>query len=267
MSKNQLGMPVLIELKDINEQILLCKKLGLSFIELHMNLPEYTLENLDPKLIRKLIKREKINFTLHLPSELDLGSVNKTIRLGYLKLCKQSILWAKKAGVRLINLHLNKGPCLTLPGKRIFLHDKYQTRFVTTIYNSFKALTDMANKNGVKIYLENANNFHLPFIKKALEKISKLKGLYFTWDIGHDALSGFREKPILMKYKNKVKHIHLHDYDGVLDHKALYTGKAEINKILAFAKKQKATVLIEVKTIKALKQSVELLKKKQKYNS
>ena len=35
------GMPVLIENKNVQDNIALCRKLGLDFLELNMNLPEY----------------------------------------------------------------------------------------------------------------------------------------------------------------------------------------------------------------------------------
>lgn len=40
----QFGMPTLIEHKDLNETARLANELGLDFIELNMNLPEYQIE-------------------------------------------------------------------------------------------------------------------------------------------------------------------------------------------------------------------------------
>ena len=41
------GMPTLIENKNLEVNIALCKELGLQFIELNMNLPEYQIEKLE----------------------------------------------------------------------------------------------------------------------------------------------------------------------------------------------------------------------------
>lgn len=41
MKKNVWGMPTLIELNGIEENLSLCTSLGLDFIELNMNMPEY----------------------------------------------------------------------------------------------------------------------------------------------------------------------------------------------------------------------------------
>ena len=43
----QFGMPTLIENRTLAENISLCKELGLNFIELNMNFPEYQIDKLE----------------------------------------------------------------------------------------------------------------------------------------------------------------------------------------------------------------------------
>ena len=43
----EFGMPTLIENRTLAENITLCKELGLSFIELNMNFPEYQIDKLE----------------------------------------------------------------------------------------------------------------------------------------------------------------------------------------------------------------------------
>lgn len=43
----QYGMPTLIENRTLSENISLCKELGLNFIELNMNFPEYQIDKLE----------------------------------------------------------------------------------------------------------------------------------------------------------------------------------------------------------------------------
>ncbi len=52
----KIGMPTLIEVPDIIRTVELCKELGLSFIELNMNMPEFCPEKLDYALVKKLSK-------------------------------------------------------------------------------------------------------------------------------------------------------------------------------------------------------------------
>jgi sugar phosphate isomerase/epimerase len=77
-----------------------------------------------------------------------------------------------------------------------------------------------------------------------------------TWDVGHDAKADYREQPILMHYQDRIKHMHLHDCMGNSDHKTLYTGDVPINERIRFAYQKDLSVVIEVKTSEALKESV-----------
>ena len=43
----QFGMPTLIENRTIEDNIRLCKELGLHFIELNMNFPEYQVDTIE----------------------------------------------------------------------------------------------------------------------------------------------------------------------------------------------------------------------------
>lgn len=54
--------------------------LGLSFIELNMNMPDFCPEKIASELVKKLSIKEDIEFTLHLPEEIDLASFHPVIR-------------------------------------------------------------------------------------------------------------------------------------------------------------------------------------------
>ena len=45
--KMQFGMPTLVENRSFEDNVTLCKELGLNFIELNMNLPEYQIDKLE----------------------------------------------------------------------------------------------------------------------------------------------------------------------------------------------------------------------------
>lgn len=53
----KIGMPTLIEVPDFIQTVELCKELGLSFIELNMNMPEFCPERLTSELVKKSIKK------------------------------------------------------------------------------------------------------------------------------------------------------------------------------------------------------------------
>ena len=256
------GMPTLIELGGLEKQVALCKKLNLSFIELGMDLPDYALDRLDPVLLKRITKETGIGFTLHLPEQMDLGVFDKTIRQNNIDYCVKAIRLAKKAGISLVNLHLRKGTHFTLPQGKVNLYAKYEKQYLPKIEEAYRVLSETGKKNKVNIHIENGAVFQFPFIARTVDRLMKSDNIYLTWDTGHDALTDFQERKVLMRYKPRIKHIHLHDFDGKSDHQALYTGTLDIDKVLRFAEKQKASVVIETKTVKALQDSVNNLKEK-----
>lgn len=255
----KIGMPSLIELPDINKTINLCEELGLSFIELNMNMPDFCPENLSPSLVRKISEDKNIEFTLHLPEEIDLASFHPSIRQGNLERCCEAITWAFEAGISLVNLHINSGIYFTLPSQKVWIYEKYKEQFLQNLVTSFNKLLKTVENLKVKICIENSNNFHYPFITGAIEKLANMDGLFFTWDTGHDGTSGFREKDILLKYENKISHMHLHDYNGKSDHQVLFSGEINIKEMLLFAENHNLRVVVEVKTVDSLRKSIELL--------
>ena len=48
----EFGMPTLIENSTLEDNIALCKELGLSFVELNMNFPEYQIDKMENVLLR-----------------------------------------------------------------------------------------------------------------------------------------------------------------------------------------------------------------------
>jgi len=255
----KIGMPTLIEVPDIIQTVELCKELGLSFIELNMNMPEFCPEKLTSELVKKLSKSENIEFTLHLPEEIDLASFHPSIRKGNIERCCEAITWAYEAGINLVNMHINSGIYFTLPDRRVWIYEKYKGIILENIMTSFGKLLKVANNVGVTLCIENSGNFHLPFIIGVIDKLSLFEEVFFTWDIGHDAKTGFKEKEILLRYKNRIRHMHLHDYKDGVDHQPLFSGEIDIKRMLLFAKKHNIKVVIEVKTVDSLKESIKLL--------
>ena len=47
----QFGMPTLVENAGLDENLTLCKRLGLRFVELNMNFPEYQVDRLEQRCL------------------------------------------------------------------------------------------------------------------------------------------------------------------------------------------------------------------------
>ena len=66
------GMPTLIELENLEENCALCHELGLDFVEINMNFPEFQSEFFAVEKYASLKEKYGIYFTIHLPENLDV---------------------------------------------------------------------------------------------------------------------------------------------------------------------------------------------------
>lgn len=125
------GMPTLIENRTLEDNILLCKELGLSFIELNMNFPEYQIDRIrDMERFCKKADEAGIYYTIHLDENMNVADFNPLVREAYLETVRRSIETAKKfVGLKnkygdkrqpvIINMHMHHGIYITLPEKKL----------------------------------------------------------------------------------------------------------------------------------------------------
>lgn len=252
----KLGMPALVEFNSLNELIELCLELNLNFIELNMNMPYNFIENLNAVELKNISKETNIQFTMHMPDDADLGSFYESVRKGYVELFLDTIDWAKEAGVKLLNIHIIEGAKMTLPNKKVYIYDQYSENFKNNFIKSISTLSRKARENDLILAIENSSNFGKPFIQKTLDEALTYDNIKLAWDTGHDAVSNFTDKEYLMKKKDFIAHMHLHDARGRSDHQVLFEGDLKIKELLNFAEEKNITVLIEVKTAEALKKSI-----------
>lgn len=246
-------MPILVEFHSLEENIELCKNLNLDFIELNLDIPYCFLENIDSKLLNEN------NFTIHLSEKVDVGELNDSLRKFYLREIEKIISIGTKHNIFKYNLHLDPGIHFSLPDRKVFIYQEYITDYLKAYENSCDVLSDIANKYNATILFENVKmeNYTL----KAIEIISNYDNLFFTLDLGHNIRYGNIAKEKFLKYDNKIKHIHLHDFNGSKDHQELFTGILNIKEELNFCKSKNLDVLIEVKRKEELVNSVNKLRK------
>ena len=261
MTAFRFGMPTLIELEDLDANVALCRELGLSFVELNMNLPQCCPENLPARRVRRVRDETGIEFTLHLPEELDLAAFNRHLRAGHLACFREAVAWAGDAGIPLVNLHLNMGVYFTLPDERVRLYEKHRDVFLSNLEASFREALEIARRSNVIVCIENAGGFAAGFVREAIDRLLALDKdrIQLTWDLGHDAGAGFEATPVFEEHTERIAHMHLHDFDGKTSHQVLFTGVVDVPAALALAKRLDVGVVIEVKTPEALTQSVRRL--------
>lgn len=255
------GMPTLIELPNIDANVRLCKDLGLSFIELNMDLPMCQPNTLPAEKLAEY-SQHGIHFTIHLPEKLDLATFQEDIRTGHIACLIRTIEWARRAGIDKLTMHIGPGVYFTLPQGKMWLYEKHRKSFLANLQASIDKVLSCAARADVTLLIENTGSFRRGFVQEAIEMLlARHPGnLGLTWDVGHDAESGYADSPFFRRQLDRVAHMHLHDFDGRSAHQALFAGSVDIPAVIDLARLRQATVVIETKTVSSLRASIEALR-------
>ena len=256
----ELGMPTLIELASLEENARLCKSLGLKFIELNMNLPQYQVEILKNfRVFQDISKEYEVYYTIHLDENLNISDFNYTVTKAYLDTVKQSLLVSKELRIPLLNMHLSRGVYFTLPDQKVFLFDKYRDIYLKNI-QSFKVMCEtVIGKEGINISIENTEGF-TEFQKEAIEILLDSSIFTLTWDIGHSYSASNVDEPYIMQNETKLKHFHIHDAMGKQNHMTLGKGNINLLEKLNIARRNHCRCVVETKTVASLQESLDWLK-------
>ena len=259
MQRINYGMPTLLETNTLEECAMLCSELRLNFIELNMNLPQYQLDKVDVDYFKGIADKYGIYYTIHFDENLNISDFNSYIAEAYIKTVADTIELAKKLDIKVLNMHMAKGVYFTLPDRKALLFSEYKEQYLKSIVG-FRNLCETAIGDAdIKICIENCDGYE-DFQKEAIEFLLERKVFALTFDVGHNHGIGGTDEQFIMKHKNHISHIHLHDALGRKNHLALGTGEMDIEKYINLAKEQNCRVVLETKTIDGLKQSVKWLK-------
>lgn len=251
------GMPTLLEAPGPMEAAALCRRLGLDFVELNMNLPQY--QRWDLSELQEAGERCGVGFTIHLDENLDLCDFNPRIADAYLDTLLEAIGAARKLHMPLLNMHLTQGVYFTLPGKRVYLYELYREHFLGRVKDAISRCEEAA-EGQVSICIENTDVFVLPFLQEALELFLQSPLFGLTFDIGHNHSARNVDRPFILEHKNRLQHFHIHDAVGGKNHLPLGTGEIDLPWHLALAAEHDCRAVIEVKKVQALEQSVAWLR-------
>lgn len=273
----QFGMPTLIENHTLKDNIRLCRELGLQFLELNMNFPEYQIDKLEHEdEFYRMADEARLYYTIHLDENLNIADFNMLVSNAYLETVKRTVEVAKKliplrdkhgAGNQpfVVNMHMHHGIYITLPDRKVQMYDRnfdvYMNSFV-----KFRALCEeWIGDSDIVLSIENTDGFR-EYEKKVIEYLLESPKFGLTWDIGHSKAIGETDVPFIMEHSDKLRHFHIHDgiakrdkQDG-RNHLALGDGEINIRERLSMADDRNARCVLETKTITALKKSVEYLK-------
>ena len=271
--KMQFGMPTLIENRTLQDNIDLCKSLGLQFIELNMNFPEYQADMLEQtELFTGPAEKAGIYYTVHLDENLNIADFNQLVTDAYLETVRRSIevlkkllplrdAYGDKSQPLTLNMHMHHGIYITLPDRKVQMYERDFDTYIASFAKFRSLCEEWIGESGIKIAVENTDGFR-EYEKKAIEYLLESPVFGLTWDIGHSKATGEKDVPFIMDHKDRLIHFHIHDgsEQPPKNHLALGDGEIDLASRLVLAKNRGARCVLETKTVEALKKSVEWLK-------
>lgn len=252
------GMPFLMETATVDAAAKLCRELGLSFVELNLNFPACDLESLNLPRLRRM-KAEGVGFTIHIDEDCDPFSFNADVRRAWLSTIRKAATAAQMLEAPVLNMHLPRGVYITLPDRKAVLYEHYCREYVDAVRRLRDLCDEELRGSGTSICIENTGGF-LAHEQTAIEELLTSPVFGLTLDAGHSHAIGDADEPFYRAHSDRLKHMHLHDCRGAHPHMALGDGDIDLRGRLGWAAQNDATVVIEVKTIAALRESVLRLK-------
>lgn len=258
----QFGMPSLIETKTVEQSAAICKELGLGFVELNMNFPQFQPWSMDADEIQRIAEEYGIFYTVHLDDDLSIADFNPYVCDGYRKTVQQALDLAKKVNIPVLNMHLSKGAVYTLPQRKVYFFGEYREVYLEKIRAFREECEASIGDSGIRICVENTDGF-LDFHREAVDILLESPVFGLTIDIGHNYCTGGMDEGLILERQQHLHHMHMHDArDGRKDHQALGTGELDIHRFLDLADTHDCTVVLETKTEQGLRQSVQWLRGK-----
>lgn len=250
----KLGLPQLFEYDKVEDNLILAKELGLDFIELNLNF-SYCRKEMEEGKLADLLKKYNMEATLHFYDEADFASYDEVVE-AYMRLLEKYARLGK-GYIKLINVHNNSGPVVTISGVKNYIYDKEYDDYINRYINNLKKAEKICNDNGIKMVIENTN---IPkYMKKTYQDLQKAN-FRFNFDIGHDNNDKDMLYNILKEVDLKFEEFHIHDGNTKTCHLALSEGNIDIKYFKDLAEKHNAYVVLEVKQKSDLIKSVPIFR-------
>ncbi len=255
------GMPTMIETDTLVCCAQTCRELGLDFVELNINFPQYVLHKLNADELNALAAEYGIGYTVHLDDEMSVADFNPYVAEGYCRTVVEAVELAKKIRAKKLNMHMSRGAKYTLPDRVVYFFEAYEEDYLAQMRRFRDACEAAIGDSGIRICVENTAGF-LPFQRRAVELLLESPVFGLTFDIGHNYCAGNADEDWILAHADRLHHFHIHDArNGKQDHQELGTGELDIRRYLAVAKENGCSVVLETKTVESLRNSVRWMRK------
>lgn len=255
----EFGMPYLLEMNSLEQCVSLCAELGLSFVELNANFPPCQLQRLNAEYLQELAEENGIYFTFHVEEECDPFAFNPSVREAWLNTMRKTLVFAASMKMPIVNMHFPRGVYITLPDRKVYLYEKYEDEFMRSLAEFRSMCEELLSGTATHLAIENTSGW-MPHEQRAIEFLLESPVFGLTLDIGHSHGVEDMDEPFFCEYDDRLIHMHGHDALGRKNHLALGDGEIDLRARFGWAERRKARIVLETKTVAALKTSMEKLK-------
>ena len=137
----------------------------------------------------------------------------------------------------------------------MFLFNQYNSIYIAKL----KEFRDLCEKSigdsNIKICIENCSGY-MKFEMEGIELLLESSAFALTFDIGHSHSGNGIDEPFINKHIDRLYHMHAHDAMGRQNHLPLGTGEIDLAERFSLAREHICRVVLEIKTIEGLIQSV-----------
>jgi sugar phosphate isomerase/epimerase len=193
-------------------------------------------EKINVEKVKKLLEKYKLSAIGHTAWYLPIGSPSKLLREAAVLEAKRYFEVFAKLNIKYVTIHANWPPGMFSAKEGI----KFQVQ-------TLKKLVNEAKKYGISILYEpiDTPNDNIENISEILKQVPEL---YLHIDIGHSNLYGRKPEQFIKKFHKKLKHIHLHDNNGISDlHLPIGTGNVDWENTIKVLKKcYRGTITLEI---------------------
>jgi sugar phosphate isomerase/epimerase len=213
---------------------------------------EYPYHEIDSDLVNSYNFKTSVHSPL---SDVNIASLNESIRKASVKEIKDSIDLASKIDASVVVVH---------PGHMAYLTREFKDELMKSSLKSLEECSQYAEEHGIEMCVENMPDMEGMICKSLdeLYEITKEIGVPMTLDVGHAHNMGLSIDEML-KYDN-IGHIHLSDNDGSFDnHDAIGSKDIDFKSLFRGLEQIKfdGICVIEVKQQDELVKSVDHIKK------
>ena len=222
--------------KNLLEEIEWIGKNKFDFVDLFLEEDQAVPEKIDIEKTKKLLQKYKLGVVGHLAWYLPIGSPIKSLRNAAIEEAKRYFEVFSPLEVEFVTIHSNWPGGLFSEKEGI----KFQVK-------TLKGVVKEAKRYNLKMMYEPLDTF-ADNVKNLSEILRSVPGLFLHLDIGHANLFGRKPEQFIKKFHEKIKHIHLHDNDGLKDlHLPMGCGNTDWEKTLKLLKKYyDGTITLEI---------------------